>query len=93
MEELKSICKNPWCKATFIYTENDMVIVKDDKRSSKIDEVLNEVNKVVPKVCHKCKSFDSELSGGVTWEDREYEGDRVDDKPHQIRYKVTNFKI
>jgi hypothetical protein len=81
MEELKSICQNPWCKAIFSYNEIDMVSIKDS------------VDKIRPKVCHKCKSFDNELSGGVTWEDREYEGDRVDDKPHQIRYKVTNFKI
>lgn len=81
MEELRSVCQNPWCKATFNYTQSDMISVKGS------DEMIR------PKVCHKCKSFDNELSGGVTWEDREYEGDRFDDRPHQIRYKVTNFKI
>jgi hypothetical protein len=81
MEELKSICQSPWCKAIFIYTERDMISVKGSD------------DKIRPRVCQKCKSFDNELSGGITWEDREYEGDRVDDKPHQIRYKVTNFKI
>lgn len=80
MEELTNICQNPWCKATFVYTERDMIV---DKQG----------NKIRPRVCHKCKSFDNELSGGVSWEDREYEGERIDDKPHQIRYKVTNFKI
>lgn len=81
MEELRSVCQNPWCKATFIYTENDMILVKGSD------------DKIKPKVCYKCKSFDNDLSGGVTWEDREYEGDRFDDRPHQIQYKVTNFKI
>lgn len=50
-------------------------------------------DKAKPSFCNKCKSFDSELSGGVTWEDREYEGDRVDNKAHPINYKVTNFKL
>lgn len=81
MEELRSICKNPWCKAIFIYTELDMISVKGS------DEKLK------PKTCSKCRSFDSDLSGGVTWEDREYEGDRDDNKPHHIKYNVTNYKL
>jgi hypothetical protein len=93
MEEFRSVCRNPWCKAHFIYTENDMVVVKDDKRSSKIDETLDESNKVAPMVCNKCRSFDSELSGGVEWKDKEYEGSRFDGMPHSISYKVTNFKL
>lgn len=81
MEELRSICKSPWCKAIFIYTEQDMITVKGS------DEKLK------PKYCNKCKSFDSDLSGGITWEDREYEGDRIDNKPHHIKYNVTNYKL
>jgi hypothetical protein len=46
-----------------------------------------------PKTCKKCQSFDKELSGGVTWQDREYEGNRYTNEPHQITYKVTNFKL
>lgn len=45
-----------------------------------------------PKQCGKCRSFGSELSGGVTWNTKEYEGSRFDGMPHQIRYKVTNFR-
>lgn len=96
MEELKSICKNPWCKAIFIYTENDMTILKNNKIVTKINEVLtddDEISKIPPKTCNKCKSFNNELSGGVTWKDREYEGDRFDNKPHQMQYKVTNYKL
>ena len=24
MENLSTVCRNPWCKATFFYTENDI---------------------------------------------------------------------
>lgn len=73
------ICKSPWCKATFYYYENEMV------------EIDGEM--LPPKNCPKCRSFDSEMSGGVTWTDKEYEGSRFDKTPHEIRYKVTNFKL
>lgn len=79
MENKTAICGSPWCKATFVYHDIDMVEV-DGVRSA-------------PKMCPKCKSFDSELSGGVTWTDKEYEGSRFDGTPHQIRYKVTNFRL
>jgi hypothetical protein len=42
-------------------------------------------------VCPKCKSFNSELSAGVTWRDKEYEGNRWDPTPHQFSYKIKNF--
>lgn len=73
------ICKSPWCKATFFYHETEMV---------EIDGKIHP-----PKNCPKCRSFDSEMSGGVTWTDKEYEGSRFDGTPHEIRYKVTNFKL
>ena len=78
MEEFKSVCSNPWCKGYFTYTENDLI---------KTDEGL-----VRPKECKKCKSFATDLSGGVEWKDKEYEGDKWDRMPHQIKYKVTNYK-
>lgn len=77
MEEFKRVCSNPWCKGHFVYTSNDIRIV--------------EGKEIHPTQCRKCKSFDTELSGGVTWEDKEYEGDRYDG-PHQIKYRVTNYK-
>ena len=92
MEKMKTVCRSPWCKATFFYTEEDMIVLTD-KRSSKIDEILEEVEKAPPTHCNKCRSFDTELSGGVEWKDREYEGSRFDGMPHQIRYKVTNYKL
>ena len=79
MKEFRSVCCNPWCKAQFSYTERDYI---------KVDGELRE-----PKTCRKCKSFDTELSGGVEWTDKTYEGPRVDNQPHEIRYKVTNFKL
>ena len=30
---------------------------------------------------------------GVEWKDKEYEGSRFDGMPHQMKYKVTNFKL
>ena len=79
MEEFRGVCSNPWCKGHFIYTTNDIKII-DDKE-------------VPPRQCKKCISFSTELSGGVIWEDKEYEGDRFDGQPHQIRYRVTNYKL
>ncbi len=43
------------------------------------------------RVCPKCMSMDSELSGGVSWNDKVYEGGRFDGLPHQVRVKVTNY--
>jgi hypothetical protein len=80
MTNKTTVCSNPWCKATFFYTDDDMVEIKDDDRISKT-------------VCHKCKSFDSELSGGISWKEKEYDSDPYDDRPHRIKYSVTNFKL
>ncbi len=93
MEQMKTVCRNPWCKATFIYKDSDMVELKDDIRTSKINDVLDEVKKVPPSHCPKCRSFNDELSGGVEWKDKEYEGSRFDGMPHQLKYKVTNYKF
>jgi hypothetical protein len=79
MEEFKEICKNPWCKALFTYTKNDFI---------KTEEGLEHPNQ-----CQKCKSFNGDLSGGVEWEDKKYEGSRNDGMPHPFRYKVTNFRL
>ena len=67
MEMLRTVCKNPWCKATFYY--------KDEEN--------------VPNVCQKCKSFDNELSGGIDWKDKKYEGNRFDEMPHEIKYNIN----
>lgn len=79
MENNAAVCGSPWCKATFNYLEIEMV---------EIDGVM-----CAPRKCPKCKSFDGELSDGITWTDKEYEGSRFDGTPHQIRYKVTNFRL
>jgi len=93
MEQMKTVCKNPWCKATFFYKESDMITLKNDNRTSKIDNLLDEAEKTPPTQCFKCKSFDTDLSGGVEWKDKEYEGSRFDGSAHQIKYKVTNYKL
>jgi len=77
MEKFNSVCKNPWCKAHFEYTLNDYEKVGDEIKE--------------PTQCKKCKSFSTELSGGVEWKDKKYEG-VVDSGYHQIRYKITNYK-
>lgn len=66
--ENKSICKNPWCKATYTY--------KGD---------------VAPGVCHKCISFDTQLSGGVSWGTKTYTEPRNDGKYHEISINMKNF--
>jgi len=78
MEERRSVCKNPWCKATFIFTENDMEIVEGCKSD--------------PIQCKKCKSFSKDLSGGVEWKEKEYEGSRYDGLAHETKYKVSRYK-
>jgi hypothetical protein len=75
---MTGVCSNPWCKATFQFPESEIVV--------------NGENRQGPSQCHKCRSFDSELSGGITWNTREYEGSRFDGMPHQIKYRVTNFR-
>jgi len=70
-----------------------MVELKTDPRTSKIDNVLNEVQKLPPSECPKCRSFATELSGGVEWKEKTYEGSRFDGMSHQIKYKVTNYKL
>lgn len=76
--EFKAVCSNPWCKATFSYKEEDIVIDKDSKKKP-------------PKVCNKCKSFNNELSGGVSWEEKKYEGDPWSGA-QKIKYNITNYK-
>lgn len=79
MEQKWEICQSPWCKGRFNYTDYDLV--KNDNGDL-----------VAPRICPKCKSFDNELSGGVEWKTKEYEGSRFDGMPHQINYKITNYK-
>ena len=94
MEQMMAVCRNVWCKATFFYTESDMILVKvENPRNSKISQVLNDSEKEPPKFCKKCISFDKDLSGGVSWSEKEYEGSRDDGMPHQVKYKVTNYKL
>ena len=78
METFKKVCENFWCKVPFTYT-SDMIQVIDGEE-------------IRPKQCPKCHSFATELSGGVTWSEKTYEGDRWDGMSHQISYRVTNFR-
>lgn len=66
--ENKSICGNPWCKATYSYE-----------------------GETPPGVCNKCISFDSEMSGGVTWGTRTYTESLDDGRYHQITMNIKNF--
>jgi hypothetical protein len=47
-------------------------------------------NDDIPEICPKCQSFDNELSGGVTWKEKQYEGSRWEG-PHQISYKIKKY--
>ena len=87
-----AVCNNPWCKATFQYdTENDMTVVIVDHRESIINDLLDECEKIPPTECPKCKSFNSELSGGITWKTKEYEGSRFDGTPHEMRHIINKY--
>lgn len=94
MEQFSSVCRNPWCKATFFYTENDFVFEKKETDKRLVKNKQEEPPAKVPPIhCKKCQSFDKELSGGVSWQEKKYEGSRNDNMPHQIRYKVTNYRL
>lgn len=43
-------------------------------------------------VCPKCFSFDNELSGGISWDEKKYEGSRFDGLPHQISIKINKWE-
>lgn len=87
----KAVCKNPWCKGTFEYNESDMILVEEDVRSSNINKVLDEPVKVPPRECPKCRSFSTELSGGVEWKDKKYEGSRYDGMAHPVSIKINKY--
>ena len=80
---MQRICSNPWCKGTFNYTEEDFITTYDEDN--------NEIKKE-PKVCPKCRSFDTELSDGVTWKDKTYTDSYGFNKPMPFSYKITNFR-
>lgn len=82
MESIRKVCENAWCKAIFFFKEIDM-IESDD---------TGELIKLEPPYCPKCKSFDKELSGGINWEERQYEDDIFTGQSFPIKYKVTNYK-
>lgn len=77
--EMSTVCKNPWCKGTFFYEEHEMVQISEDEKSP-------------PSQCKKCRSFNTELSGGVEWKDKEYPNEDLYRGYHKISYKVTNFR-
>jgi hypothetical protein len=72
------VCKNPWCKSTFEYKEHEMITDENG-------------DLVPPRTCNKCKSFENELSGGIEWNTKEYEGSRYDNTPHEIKYKINKY--
>lgn len=75
MEKVKLVCRSPWCKATFLYQPIEV-------NGNLIEE---------PKYCPKCISFDTELSGGVTWTDKKYNESRFDGKSHKISLNVSKY--
>ena len=91
MEKFEAVCQNKWCKARFQYTESDMIPVSQGKLNSKIEQVLDQVEKVPPSQCPKCKSFNDELSGGVSWNEKRYEGSRIDGLAHPISVNVSKY--
>jgi hypothetical protein len=46
------------------------------------------ITEEAPKYCSKCQSFEGDLSGGVSWVDKKYEGSRIDGQAHPISINV-----
>jgi ribosomal protein L37AE/L43A len=44
-----------------------------------------------PTCCPKCDSFNKELSGGVVWKDKTYEGSRFDGGAHRVSINVKKY--
>ena len=44
-----------------------------------------------PGECPKCNSFNSDLSAGVSWVDKKYDGPRDDGKPHQTSINTKYY--
>lgn len=79
MEILRTVCRNQWCKATFEFTQNEM---------------LDQDGELIPPLhCKKCQSFENELSGGIEWKDKTYTDDAPYRGPISFRHKVTNFRL
>jgi len=51
------------------------------------EEIINEE----PKQCPKCVSFNTDLSGGVEWKTKTYEGSRYDDGMQEIKIKINKY--
>lgn len=45
----------------------------------------------LPKVCNKCKDFDENLSNGVTFTEKKYEGNRNDGNTHEVKIDVNDY--
>lgn len=43
------------------------------------------------KTCPKCRSFDGELSGGVSFSDKNYFGNRHDNQAHEVEFKFSDY--
>lgn len=83
---MRALCSNPWCKATFIYTDLDMIIKED-----KLNKIIK---KFPPKTCNSCRNTANYLTDGVEWNDRE-ETDNTGgsfNEPQEMQYKITNFR-
>lgn len=70
--------------------ENIKLVCSNPWCKSHFEFPINEGEKY-PTECSKCKSFDTQMSNGVSWETREYEGSRMDGMPHSFRYKINKF--
>ena len=44
-----------------------------------------------PTKCPMCRSFNDELSAGITWTDKKYDGPRNDGRAHPISVNVSRY--
>ncbi len=55
--------------------------------------IKEEEMEICDSICPKCKSFDTDLSGGVTSnENKQYDGPRFDGKWHPVSLTSKNWK-
>lgn len=81
-EELK---KEEWLKekVEFICTSKWCKVAYVDHRYSWYEKDI--------KTCQKCRSFAGELSDGVTFETKEYSGERHDGMAHPVDFKFSDY--
>lgn len=73
---------------------NDSIndLLNDIKSNRKKEKEVEQKKQDIPKTCPKCRSFDNELSGGVSWQEKKYSGPRQDGKAHGVGFRFSEYR-